>query len=85
MCWMRAHLRLVHTTWGSRSLGPRPWALCVCDHSLFLPAQGADGIRGLKGTKGEKVRVCPREGGLAQRDARPSGVSSECGGELMSP
>lgn len=28
-------------------------------HLLFLPAQGADGIRGLKGTKGEKVSDCP--------------------------
>lgn len=53
--WMRAHLRLAHTARGAVP----SWAVHVCDHSLFLLAQGADGIRGLKGTKGEKVRICP--------------------------
>lgn len=52
-----AHLILEHTACGSCSLDPPPRVLCVCEHSLFLPAQGADGIRGLKGTKGEKVRI----------------------------
>lgn len=59
------------------------WAMRVCDHHFFLLAQGADGIRGLKGTKGEKVRICPLEGELAQHGTGPSGVASECRGELM--
>lgn len=69
-----------HGTCSLNSLGP-----AHCDHSLFLPTQGADGIRGLKGTKGEKVRSCPLEGERAQCGAGYNGVYPECGGELMPP